>query len=122
MPTNLLTGSDDSDDGVLERRPPRRRFFQKSERGSRRFLLDISFCHCLLLSILSLSLIYVAVNTYTLTKRYVKLQESFATVTQLTTRMETLELGMNRLRLEFDFWKENSSNDTTTHDTTVYVY
>ncbi|KAK6015417.1 hypothetical protein OSTOST_19158 [Ostertagia ostertagi] len=122
MPAALLTASDDSDDGVLERRPPRRRFFQKSERGPRRFLLDISFCHCLLLSILSLSLIYVAMNTYTLTKHYAELQESFSTVTQLTTRLESIEFGMNRLRLEFDFWKENSSNDTTTHDATDYVY
>ncbi|XGW07949.1 hypothetical protein V3C99_010794 [Haemonchus contortus] len=121
MPTTLLTASDDSDDGGLERRPPRRRFFQKSERGSKRFVLDISFCHCLLLSILSLSLIYVALNTYSLTKHYAELRESVSAVAQLTNRLETLEFGMNRLRLEFDFWKENFSNDST-HEATDYVF
>ncbi|KAK5980394.1 hypothetical protein GCK32_009195 [Trichostrongylus colubriformis] len=88
MPAALLTASDDSDDGVLERRPPRRRFFQKSEtRGSRRFLLDVSFCHCLLLCILSLSLIYVAINTYSLTKHYAELQESVASRFYLNLRI-----------------------------------
>ncbi|WKX94520.1 hypothetical protein Q1695_011643 [Nippostrongylus brasiliensis] len=122
MPTGLLAASDESDCGESERRPPRRRFFQKSDRSSRRFLLlDVSFCHCLLLSVLSLSLIYVAMNTYSLTKRYAELQEDFSRFSLMANRMDLVESGLNRLSIEFDLWRESGSNSSS-RETTDYVY
>ncbi|VDP27608.1 unnamed protein product [Heligmosomoides polygyrus] len=122
MPSGLLAASDDSDGGEPERRPPRRRFFQKSERGVRRFLpFEVGLCHCLLLSVLSVTVVYVAINTYSLTKRCIELQEAVSRFSLVTDRMALVETGLNRIRLEFDLWREGDSNSSA-RDTTDYVY
>ncbi|KAL6734386.1 hypothetical protein Aduo_004930 [Ancylostoma duodenale] len=123
MPPGLLVPSDDSDGDDSERRPPRRRFFQRSERGSRRWLLDVGVCHCLLLVVLSISIIFIAASTYSLTKRYNEFSESLSALNQLSDRTHALELHIHRLRLEFDLWRENAGkNSNQTTDTTDYVY
>ncbi|EYC40408.1 hypothetical protein Y032_0613g675 [Ancylostoma ceylanicum] len=123
MPPGLLVPSDDSDVDDSERRPPRRRFFQKSERGSRRWLVDAGVCHCLLLVVLSISIIFIAASTYSLTRRYAELSESLSALSQLSDRTHALGLHLHRLRMEFDLWRENSPNYANqTTDTTEYVY
>ncbi|KAK6735031.1 hypothetical protein RB195_018310 [Necator americanus] len=123
MAPSLLVPSDDSDGGDCERRPPRRRFFQKSGRGSRKLLVDIGVPHCVLLCILFISIFFVAANTYSLSRRYSELSQSLSALSTMHSKMQTIELQLRKTRMEFDLWKENTqpqSNQTT--NTTDYIY
>ncbi|VDM52519.1 unnamed protein product [Angiostrongylus costaricensis] len=123
MSPELLAQSDDSDDDGCEQRPARRRYFQKT---TQRFSLDIRFWYWLFLCMLSLSVIYIAMNVYILTKRCTELSNGVSTVTTLVNRMDTLESSLEKMLLEFDLWREsiakNSSNSSQTRNATEYVY